>query len=161
MQCNVELAANVTSHRPQLSKALSSITTRDAGKVRGSSAGQRRKAEDLILSTPSSKLKATREETESKELSPISRTVEGITTLVGSLKQHTTFSNRMKREPVVEKPQAVTEVMPVWENAELAILITESGRLRLLRTSEWKKSPSGISVRFDGGSNVTDVKLNH
>jgi hypothetical protein len=67
----------------------------------------------------------------------------------------------MKREPVGAKPRAVREVMPVSTNAEAAILTKEFGRQRLLRTSHSSKSPSGISVRFDEASNVTDVNVLH
>jgi hypothetical protein len=40
-------------------------------------------------------------------------------------------------------------------------LTTESGRLRLVRSSQAKKSLSGISVKFDAGANVTDDNLAH
>jgi hypothetical protein len=49
----------------------------------------------------------------------------------------------------------------VPRNAELAILITELGRLRVFRRMQPKKSLSGIAVRLDGGANVTDVNLLH
>jgi hypothetical protein len=65
----------------------------------------------------------------------------------------------MKRESVVEKPPAVREVMRVPTNAEPAIFTKESGRLRLFRSLQQKKSSSGISVRFDGDSNFTDDSL--
>jgi hypothetical protein len=56
---------------------------------------------------------------------------------------------------------AVREVMPVPANAETVILVTESGRQRLVRWLQPRKSRSGISVRVDGGSNVTDGNLAH
>jgi hypothetical protein len=67
----------------------------------------------------------------------------------------------MKRGPVVEKPRAVTEVMPVKANAEPATLITESGRQRVVRSVQPKKRKSGISVRFDGDPNMTADKDTH
>jgi hypothetical protein len=57
----------------------------------------------------------------------------------------------VKREPVVEKSQPAREVMPMTAKAELAILATESGRQRLVKTSQPTKSSSGILVICDGG----------
>jgi hypothetical protein len=162
MYCNFEETANVTSYRnSQSPKALSSMTTREAGKATEFSAEHKEKAEDLIRSVPSSKLKFLREEIEEKAPSPISRTVEGITTLFGSPKHRTIFLRCMKIEPVVEKPPAVRESRDVRANAEPAIVTTESGRQRLARRLQSSKSSSGIFVICDGASNVTDANLRH
>jgi hypothetical protein len=40
-------------------------------------------------------------------------------------------------------------------------LVTESGRLSLVRSSQPQKSTEGISMRFDGGSNVKDDNSSH
>jgi hypothetical protein len=85
------------------------MTRRDAGKATAFRCEQRAKARDLIRSVPSSKFKSTREETESKAVSPISRTLEGITMPFGSPKKRTTFAKWVKREPLGQKPRAVRE----------------------------------------------------
>jgi hypothetical protein len=46
-------------------------------------------------------------------------------------------------------------------NAEPAISTKEAGRRRLLRNRQPTKSSSGIVLRLDGGSNVTDDNLTH
>jgi hypothetical protein len=60
--------------------------------------------------------------------------------LDGLRKQQTIVPKRTKREPNISKFAQVTEVTPEAENAEPAILVTESGRLRLARALHRSKS---------------------
>jgi hypothetical protein len=53
------------------------------------------------------------------------------------------------------------EVTPEFSNAERAIAVTESGRVRVVRPLQSLKMQSVIVVSCDGVSNFTDINLEH
>jgi hypothetical protein len=53
------------------------------------------------------------------------------------------------------------EVTPEFRNAEGETVLTESGRVRVVRHLQKQKTESGISANFDGVSNVTDDNFEH
>jgi hypothetical protein len=53
----------------------------------------------------------------------------------------------------------MTEVTPDSQNALPSIAVTESGRVSVSRSWQELKRPSGIVVRCDGASNVTEDNI--
>jgi hypothetical protein len=94
-------------------------------------------------------------------LSPISRTLPGIMMLDGLTKQQKSFPGRITKLALIVQSEPMMEVRPEPENAEPAIAMTESGRVRVVRHSQHLKRQSGIVVNCDGASNVTEDNLEH
>jgi hypothetical protein len=53
------------------------------------------------------------------------------------------------------------EVTLVLQNAEPTTVVTESGRVRVVRWRQRKQNRAGIFGNCDGASNVTDNGLDH
>jgi hypothetical protein len=140
MHSSCDSAANVRRPRDlQPEKAFSPITLSDAGRVPICSPVQLRKALVPIDSSPSSKLTTLSDSTLSNALSPMSRTVEGITISDGESKQTIIVPRRIKRDPHIVQSGAVTEVRLESRNAEKVRFVVESGRSSVFRRGQpWK-----------------------
>jgi hypothetical protein len=112
------------------------MTMSDDGKAAFSSLEHPKKAEDPIVKIPSSKLRSISESKLLHAPLPISRTLPGILMLDGVSKQVNTFPRRTTKLAMIVQPEPLMEVTPDLSNAEPTIVVTESGRVRVVRQTQ-------------------------
>jgi hypothetical protein len=81
--------------------------------------------------------------------------------LDGVPSQLNTFPSRTSKPLFSVQAEPMLEVTAGSRNAEGAIVVTESGRVTVVRQLQYLKRPSGIVVNCHGVSNVTDINLEH
>jgi hypothetical protein len=143
----------------QSENAYSSMTSSDAGKATARIFLQLENACRPIRWIPSSKVTAFRNFRRTNACAWISRALAGIVMLGGLPRQQTTLSMHMRTDSESVKFAPVTERRPECANAELAIVVTESGRAILARTGQSSRKPTGISVRVEGDSKLKDDNM--
>jgi hypothetical protein len=81
--------------------------------------------------------------------------------LSGVPKKPNTFPPRTSKSRTAVQAEPAMEVTPEPRNAELAMSVTESGRLSVFRELQAPKHKCGMVVIRDGVSNVTDDNAEH
>jgi hypothetical protein len=81
--------------------------------------------------------------------------------LDGVPKQLNTFPRLTTKPVMIVQSEPLMEVTPDLSNAEWTIVVTESGRARVVRQTQSATKQSGRAVNCDGVSNLTDFNSLH